>query len=416
MIVLSVVILIAIFAAAVLLPVNMGLIGFAAALGLGVFGSGMSVGEVLAGFPADLFLTLLGVTYLFGIAGRNGTIDWLVARTARALGRHTALLPALVFLVAGTLTALGAVGPAAVAIVAPIGVRFARTNGFPALMMGLMVVHGAQAGSFSPISIYGGIANKVLAHSGIAPDPMYLFLASAAFNTAIAVLIWAFFAHRAPLWRTEIERAAPDLPATPPPPAVLDRDGAWTLAGLAALATGALVFKVDIGFMALLVILALAVVAPHTQAGALKRVDWSTILLISGIIVYVGVMQKLGTMDAASAAIATAGSATLGVLLLCYLAAIVSAFASSTALLGVTIPLAVPLIGASDLSPMAVIAAICIANTIVDTSPFSTNGALIVGNMPEEDRPAMLRQLIGYTTIVFVFGPLAAWAAFVGPF
>lgn len=413
MIVLSVVVLIAIFAAAVLLPVNMGLIGFAAALGLGVFGSGMSVGEVLGGFPAELFLTLLGVTYLFGIAGRNGTIDWLVARTARALGRHTALLPALVFIVAGSLTALGAVGPAAVAIVAPIGVRFARTKGFSALMMGLMVVHGAQAGSFSPISIYGGIANKVLARSGIAPDPMYLFLASAAFNTVLAVLIWAYFTHRRRVERTS---PAPDLPTAPPPPAVLDRDGAWTLAGLAALATGALVFKVDIGFMALLVILALAVVAPHTQAGALKRVDWSTILLISGIIVYVGVMQKLGTMDAASAMIATAGSATLGVLLLCYLAAIVSAFASSTALLGVTIPLAVPLIAASDLSPMAVIAAICIANTIVDTSPFSTNGALIVGNMPEEDRPAMLRQLIGYTTIVFLFGPLAAWAAFVGPF
>lgn len=412
MIIASVIILIAIFAAAIWLPVNMGLIGFAAALGLGVFGAGMGVKDVLAGFPADLFLTLLGITYLFGIASRNGAIDWLVARTAYALGTHTAFLPVLVFFVAGGLTALGAVGPAAVAIVAPIALRFARAHGFSPLMMGLMAVHGAQAGSFSPISIYGGIVNTVLERNAIAPAPMFLFWSSAAFNAVVALMIWAIYARRAQIAHAHLPGDTHPSPA----PAALDRDGAWTLAGLAALAAGALVFKIDIGFMALLVIIALSVVAPRTQERALKHVDWSTILLISGIVIYVSVMDKLGTMDAASMMIGTVGSATLGVLLLCYLAGIVSTFASSTALLGVVIPLAVPLLAGSDLAPVAVVTAICIANTIVDTSPFSTNGALIVANSPEDDRPAMLRNLLGYTSIVVIFGPLAAWAAFVGVF
>ncbi|MES2302218.1 MAG: SLC13 family permease [Pseudomonadota bacterium] len=405
MIILSVVILIAIFAAAVWLPVNMGLIGLAAALGLGVLGGGLAVKDVLASFPADLFLTLLGITYLFGIASRNGAIDWLVARTAHALGRHTALLPALVFMVAGVLTALGAVGPAAVAIVAPIGLRFARVHGFSALMMGLLVVHGAQAGSFSPISIYGGITNKVLASSGITPDPMFLFLASAAFNAAIALLIWAFFARRTAAALSEAHEV--------PQPQSLTRDQAWTLAGLAALATGALLFKVDIGFMALIVILGLAVAAPRTQDGALKYVDWSTILLISGIVIYVSLLDKLGTLDAVSAMIGTVGSAALAVLLLCYLAGVVSAFASSTALLGVIIPLAVPVLAGSALSPIAVVSAIAIANTIVDTSPFSTNGALIVANSSEDERPAMLHKLLVYAAIIVGLGPLAVWAVFV---
>jgi len=406
MILLSVAILIAIFIAAVWLPVNMGLIGLAAALGLGVLVGGLSVKEVLAGFPTDLFLTLLGVTYLFGIASRNGAIDWLVARAARLLGKRTGLLPALVFLVAGVLTALGAVGPAAVAVVAPIALRLARTHGFSALMMGLLVVHGAQAGAFSPISIYGGITNKVLSSSGIEPEPIFLFLASAAFNAAIAALIWAFYARR--------EAAAgithePSAEATP----VLGRDGAWTLAGLAVLAAGALLLKVDVGFMALLVIIALAIAAPRTQDGALTQVDWSTILLISGIVIYVGLMEKLGTLAAVSNLIGQVGSPALAVLLLCYLAGTVSAFASSTALLGVMIPLAVPLVAGSDLSVMAVISALCIANTIVDTSPFSTNGALIVGNSPEAERAAMLHKLLGYAAIIVGLGPLVAWAVFV---
>lgn len=406
MILLSIAILVAIFAAAVWLPVNMGLIGLAAALGLGVFGAGLPVKDVLAGFPTDLFLTLLGITYLFGIASRNGAIDWLVARAAALLGRHTALVPLLVFMVAGILTGLGAMGPAAVAIVAPVAMRLARSHGFSPLMMGLLVVHGAQAGSFSPISIYGGITAKVLGQSGIAADVQYLFLASAAFNAAIALLVWAYFIRREAVAGVGHEAQLE--------PVVLDRNGAWTLAGLAALATGALLFKIDIGFMALLVILALAVVAPRTQDGALKQVDWSTILLISGIVIYVSLLDRIGTLDAISAMIGRVGSPMLAVLLLCYLAGVVSAFASSTALLGVIVPLSLPILAAGQLPVMPVVAAICIANTIVDTSPFSTNGALIVGNAAEDERPAMLRKLLGYAAIIVGAGPLLAWAAFVG--
>lgn len=405
MIVASIVLLAAIFAAAMLLPVNMGLIGLAAALGLGVFAAGLSVRDVLSGFPADLFVTLLGITYLFGIASRNGAVDWLVGRASAALGGRAGLMPPLVFVVAAVLTALGAAGPAAVAIVAPIALRMARQHGLSPLMMGLLTVHGAQAGSFSPISIYGGITNQVLLRSNIAPQPVLLFLASAAFNAAIALVIWA--AH----WRRAQGRTPPPVAVQALPP--LGRDGAWTLAGLAVLAAGGLILRIDIGFMALLVIIALAVVAPRTQEGALARVDWSSILLISGIVIYVGVLERIGTVETVSTAIATLGSAVLAVLALCYLAGVLSAFASSTALLGVVIPLAVPLVHAGNLPAAGVVAALCIATTIVDTSPFSTNGALIVGNCPEGERATMLHKLLAYTAIVATIGPLLAWAAFV---
>ena len=33
--------------------------------------------------------------------------------------------------------------------------------------MGLLVIHGAQAGGFSPISIYGGITNGIVAKAGL---------------------------------------------------------------------------------------------------------------------------------------------------------------------------------------------------------------------------------------------------------
>ena len=54
------------------------------------------------------------------------------------------------FAVTGAITAIGAVVPAAVAIIAPIGMAFARRYNINPVLMGLMIINGATAGGFSP--------------------------------------------------------------------------------------------------------------------------------------------------------------------------------------------------------------------------------------------------------------------------
>ncbi|OWK24899.1 hypothetical protein AJ87_17065 [Rhizobium yanglingense] len=97
--------------------------------------------------------------------------------------------------------------------------------------------------------------------------------------------------------------------------------------------------------------------------------------------------------------------------------AIVSAFASSTALLGAIIPLAVPFLLQGHISAVGVVAAISISisTTIVDTSPFSTNGALVVANAPDGRREQVLRQLLIYSALIAIIGPIAAWLVYVVP-
>ena len=81
---------------------------------------GVSEDDIFAGFPGDLFVILVGVTFLFAIASNNGTVDWLVHAAVRAVRGHTAAIPWVMFGVTAILTASGAVVPGAVAIVAPI--------------------------------------------------------------------------------------------------------------------------------------------------------------------------------------------------------------------------------------------------------------------------------------------------------
>ena len=90
--VLSLLVLLGILVIATLLPIDMGVLGFGAAFLVGAVVLGLSTDEVLAGFPADLVVTLIGITYLFGIAQVNGTVDLLVDG-AEVAARMAALTP-----------------------------------------------------------------------------------------------------------------------------------------------------------------------------------------------------------------------------------------------------------------------------------------------------------------------------------
>ncbi|ANM14648.1 MULTISPECIES: SLC13 family permease [unclassified Rhizobium] len=440
---LSIGLLVAMFVVATIQPINMGALAFAGAFVLGSMVIGMKTSDIFAGFPSDLFLTLVAVTYLFAIAQINGTIDWLVECAVRLVRGRIALIPWVMFLVAAVITGFGALGPAAVAILAPVALSFAVQYRIHPVMMGLMVIHGAQAGGFSPISIYGGITNQIVEKAGLPFAPTSLFLSSFFFNLAIAVLVFLVFGGA----RVKTQEAAPIGPlpelhpegvsasirghgGTPAKPIRehaygtaadtaaklrLDNQRITTLIGLTALGVGALVFKFNVGLVAMTVAVALALLSPKAQKAAIDKVSWSTVLLIAGIITYVGVMEKAGTVDYVAHGISSLGMPLLVALLLCFTGAIVSAFASSTALLGAIVPLAVPFLLQGHISAVGVVAAIAISTTIVDTSPFSTNGALVVANAPDDRRGQVLRQLLIYSALIAIIGPIVAWLVFVVP-
>ncbi|ANM03097.1 dicarboxylate-carrier MatC N-terminal [Rhizobium phaseoli] len=442
--ILAIGLLIAMFIVATIQPINMGALAFAGAFLLGSMTIGMKTTDIFAGFPSDLFLTLVAVTYLFAMAQINGTIDWLVECAVRLVRGRIGLIPWVMFLVAAVITGFGALGPAAVAILAPVALSFAIQYRIHPVMMGLMVIHGAQAGGFSPISIYGGITNQIVAKAGLPFAPTSLFLSSFFFNLAIAVLVFFAFggakvvkhvpaSSLGPLPELHPEGVSASIRGHGGTPAKPIREHAYgtaadtaatlrlnnerftTLIGLTALGIGALVFKFNVGLVAMTVAVALALLSPKTQKAAIDKVSWSTVLLIAGIITYVGVMEKAGTVDYVANGISSLGMPLLVALLLCFTGAIVSAFASSTALLGAIIPLAVPFLMQGHVSAIGVVAAIAISTTIVDTSPFSTNGALVVANAPDERREQVLKQLLLYSALIAIIGPIVAWLVFVVP-
>ena len=430
--------LVVIFAIATFLPINMGALAFVAAFVVGTLSVGMSTEEILAGFPAQLVLTLIGVTYLFAIAQNNGTVDLLVRGAVKLVGGHVAAIPWIMFFVTALLTAIGALSPAAVAIIAPIALTFAARHGINPLLMGMMVIHGAQGGGFSPISVYGVTVNTIVKEEGLPNSSLAVFLGSLFFNLAIALVLFVVLGGRQLLGRKVQAEAIPhsehahgtlvrghgaapgpavggddDEHVHPDVPEPVRLEQILTLIGLAVVAVLALVFDLDIGFVAITVAVVLALFSAQQHKGAVTQISWSTILLIAGVLTFVSVLQEAGTIDYVGDAVTGLGVPLLIALLLCYIGGVVSAFASSTAIIGVAISLAVPFLLAGDIGSVGVVVALSVASTIVDVSPFSTNGALVLANAQDVDRDRFYKQILGYAGIVVAVGPLLAWLVFV---
>jgi hypothetical protein len=322
-------------------------------------------------------------------------------------------------------------------------------------MMGMFVVHGAQAGGFSPISIYGVITNSVMADNGLPVSEGALFLSSLLINLAIAIaLFFALGGRQLASRRIGLEESGDDdlglgavipggesggvAPGAGSPSggtvteargvSVIESRGGTTvtrrrltdqiitLVAFAAVAFVALVFERNIGFAAITAAVILTALFPKEQKGAIKQIAWPTVLLVAGVSCYAAVLSAAGAPEAVGTWAAGLGTVLIGALVLCYVGGITSAFASSTALLPIIVPIAIPLIATGEVSAVAVVAALAVSSTIVDVSPFSTNGALMVANRPDTiSEEKYYKQVLYYSVLVTLVGPLLVWAVLVVP-
>ena len=449
--------LVLMFVVATILPVNMGVLAFVGAFLIGTLVAGQTTSTIIAGFPGGLFLTLVGITFLFAIAQNNGTIDWLVRLAVRAVRGRIVAIPWIMFGISAVLTAVGAVSPGAVAIIAPIALGFALkyehqpaadgTDGHPrGAGRGLLADQHLRR-HHEPDRREGGPAaqrdrnvpgelRRQLRRGGVAllrtrrpqapPSERHRGACSRSTSRTSRSARpqsgpQVFGDSEAEAISEEIALETGQKPNRSIMANLSDeapmKDGSLyqiALAGLVILAVLVLAFNLDIGFVAITIGLALSLMAPNLQKRAMGQVAWPEIMLITGVSTYVVVLEKMGTISFVGDSVAGLASPMLAALLLCFIGAVVSAFASSTAVLGSLIPLAVPFLQAgTGVSAVGFIAAMAVSSTIVDVSPFSTNGALVLANAQGVDREAFFRKLMAYGALVTVVAPIAVWALFV---
>jgi hypothetical protein len=460
---LSIAALVALFAIATMTPINMGVLAFAAAFVIGGWVSGIAPADIFDFFPGNIVIAIIGITLLFGIAQLNGTVDLMIRGALKLVrGKRWAIVWLMFFLGAGLMT-MGSV--LAVGMLAPIAMPLAKRYKIDPLLMGMMISHGVLGAIFSPVTVFGAFINGWLQSAGLPNNPVALYAIPLGLNFLFALAI--FVVRGRDLMRTgeqdiDIDRVinTTGTAVTPPPGGELVTTGAptgrnatatspgaphtatttgspqpkvtsdrveeleatgftpmriATIVGILALLIGGAAFQLDIGICSMVISAILLCLAPVKLKTAVNNVQWSAVLLVSGMLTYMSVLNENGTVDFLGNAAASLGSPLLTALILCYAVAILSAIGSSIGTIGIVLPLAAPLLLAGDVGLIGVIAAIIFAATIVDVSPLSSNGVMVLANAQVPDRNKFQRTQFAYTGYVVLAAPILAWVLVVLP-
>ena len=398
----------AIFIIPIATELNVGVVAFVVSILLGTFLLDYSGKEILAGFPGQMFILIVGITLLVAIAQSNGTVEWIVLKLLALARGKLILLPWLLFI---TAFAASSLGPGAAPILFVIGAGFIKKFKLNPLLVAAMIIHGAQSGAYSPIAPYGVVINQLATDLSISYSPLSVYLGTVGFHIVLVLAVFFLlggYKLRGLTYANNSETAFSSVPDN-------SKMRYLTLAGFAALLASVIALNIHLGFAALVISFILLLFTPKEQrTESVNNIAWPIVLVIAGVLTYVNMIQKAGAIDWLANEVSQVGSPELIGLFLCYLVSIVTGVASTIGTIGMLVPLSAPFIISGDLEGTGLITAMAISAAISDISPFSTWGALFLATVASVvDKDAVLRSQLIYTAIAVCFLPALAWFLFV---
>ena len=398
---------------------NVGFLGIAFGIIVGGVFAGTPASKVMNAFPLSLFMILVGVTFLFGMAQTNGTMEKLTAYSIRACKGNTALVPIIIYILATFITTIGPGNIAGCALMAPVAMAIASKVKMPAFLMTLLVVGACNGAAFSPFAPTGIISNGIIAKCapelGIPADYLNTLAWKIHFNSTIAqgfVNIGGFFVMGGLKWFREQKGAALDIDELAPKPEPFNAAQTTTLLLVAILiilvvvpglpgVKGTLPKTItnmlsNVGSISFVLSIVLMLTGYGDSKAAVKVMPWSVIMMVCGVSVLIDVMDKAGGLNFLVEVMASVAGPTTICFWTAFVPAVISAYSSSS---GVVMPMFLPMTpGLVELTggdPIAIISAIDVGSHLVDTSPLSTLGALCIASAgEEEDKGVLFRKLL----------------------
>ena len=390
--------------------VNVGIVSLAFAWIVGVYFGGLPLNTVIGAFPIQLFLTLTGVTLLFGMAHVNGTLERLAAHAVRLCYGNAGIIPVMFFLVALVLSTIGPGNIATAALLAPMAMAIGDRAGVPPFLMIIMVGNGAQAGALSPFAPTGVIVNGVMERIGLDGVEWQTYA-----NNLLAHLVITFTAYFAfGGWRLFKRRQTTD--GTEVVDAEPFETRHWlTVAVLLTLVLVVVVFDMQVGMAALTGAMILSLAGAADEKETIRRMPWAVVIMVCGVTVLIGVMERTQGMDLFTDLLARVSTPATVTGVIAFVTGLVSVYSSTS---GVVLPAFLPTVpglverlGGGD--ALGIASAMNVGGHLVDLSPLSTIGALCLAALPAAaDARKVFNQLLAWGLSMTVVGAVICWVLF----
>lgn len=349
---------------------NSGLICIAFSLILGRLAN-IPEKDIIAGFSYNLFLTLLGVTYLFSLAQDNGTLKLVAVKFISLAGKRTYLVPIYIFVFS---TILSAIGPGCIptmAIMMVFSMTLAAEMNIHPAMLSALVVLSASGGGVSPIAPTGIIAINLCQGAGITENVGMPFLINGIASTALyGAAVYCFFGGYK---LKSVHSDALDIRES------FNKNQIVTLAGIAAMVIMVMFFHYNVGLTSFLIAAILSALGVANETEAMKKIPWGTLLLVGGVSVLINLIVKLGGIKMLSAFMASLMTPATAPSLLSLSGGVLS-WVSSTS--GVVMPTFIPTIPGiveamhGQVNPVELATSLSMVAHTAGISPMSTGGGL----------------------------------------
>lgn len=415
---------------------NVGFLGIAFAILVGGIWGETTAVKVMGYFPTGLFMILVGVTFLFGMAQTNGTMEKLTAYSVRLCKGNTAFMPLIIFVLTTFVTTIGPGNIAGTALMAPVAMAIATRIGMPAFLMTLIVVGAANGAAFSPFAPTGIISNGIIAKmaSGLGIQDLSGLAWKIHFNSEVAqglVNVGGFFILGGWAWIKKQRGETLNIDELAPKPEPFNKHQILTLSMVGILillvvlpglpATKGLFSKTvlnllsNVGSIAFMLAGVLMLTGSGDSKAAIKVMPWGVMLMVCGVTVLIEVMDKAGGLNALVKVIGAISTPTTVNAWLGLITGAISAYSSSS---GVVMPMFLPMVPGlikevGGGNPIAMISSINIGAHLVDTSPLSTLGALCIACAGEhEDKAKLFRNLLIWGLSMSVVGAIVCYVFF----
>ena len=345
---------------------NTGFVAIGLSLIIGTMG-GIPSKNLIQAFSSNLFIIMLGVSFMFAIASDNGTLELVAKKLIRLSGKNTGVIPILVFLISAVLAGIGPGTVPVMGIMSTFAVSVAISMKMNPVLLASAALLGSQAGGLTPIAPTGILAQELANQAKLGDLGVSVMLNQFVASFIYFMVLYVVFKG----WKQQ------DISVSDEEVLVFNRNHIITIIAIIAMIILVLGFNYNVGLVCFLLGSILLLFRASTTKAAMNNIAWSTLMLVCGVNILMNVVIKLGGIDLIAKALASIMVPFTAVPIMGVSAGIMSWFSSTS---GVVMPTMIPTIpgimeslGVTNFT--AFVSAIVITSHTAGCSPISTGGA-----------------------------------------
>ena len=331
--------------------------------------------QVLSSFDSKLFIMLLGIMLLFGIAQNNRTLDILAKKSIALCRGKVKLIPIVLFVFSAVVSAVGPGLISTTGLMSALAMALAIKTGVEPISLLLFAAVGAFAGGLSPITPSGIVAITNAENSGVSgitfPIAVWMFIVM-----LFCALVLYFFIFKWHKYKQDDGVQLIDAGEDEK----FELKHIFTIVGFVVVPVLQGAFGFDIGLTAFAVSCILFICGFADEGAVVKKIPWNTLLMITGVGMLISLVTELGGADLVSEGILVLMNKTTAPAILTIISGVMSWVSSAS---GVVMPTWIPQVPTfvaqlPGVSATALVTGVCIGANAAAFSPLSSCGGLML--------------------------------------